>query len=365
MIYLDNNATAQLDPQVLQEMLPLMEQLIGNPSSIHRFGQKSKGLLVDSLRSCATFFGVRQDEIVFTSGASEALNFLIKAIPRGRRIITSSLEHPALLEPIKHSGLDAVYLDPLPGSGTLSAEQIEEVLDANCVIALGAANHETGIMCNLDRIARLGLERGVPLIIDGVALLGKGPCSLPNGVLAACFSGHKIHGPLGIAVALIRRPFKAPALILGGPQQGGRRAGTENLPAIVGFAKALELLEERSLVQMQKLRDRLEEGLAAEIGDLVIHGKGQMRLSNTSNCAFPGVDGEALIMALDLHGVAASYGSACSAGALSISRTLLAMGIAPELARSSVRFSLSRFTTADEIERAIQIIAVCIKQLRK
>ena len=368
MIYLDNNATTSLDPQVLAEIQPLLCRVIGNPSSVHRYGQEAKALLSESLRKCADFFGVRTDEIIFTSGATEAINFLIRSLPSGTHVITSALEHSATLESLKLSAGDVSFLDPLPEKGSISADQIRGALkDNTTMIVMSAANNETGIKADVEAIAAVASRANIPFILDGVAFLGKEQFDLPEGVSATCFSGHKIHAPLGVGIAVVRKSFKTHPFIVGGPQQRGLRAGTENLPAIVGFAKALSLLAEngeRWRREITILRDRLEEGILSSLPDVVIHGKEEPRICNTSNIAFPDVDGETLLIVLDLAGLAVSHGSACSSGALQPSRVLLSMGIAPKIARSSLRFSLSRFTTKEEIDTSIALIVEAVTRLR-
>ncbi len=364
MIYLDNNATSFLDPQVLAAMEPVFTGAIGNPSSIHRYGQKAKAYLAKSTKDVAAFFGVQTSEVVFTSGATEGLNMVIRSAPKGSHIITSSLEHIAVLEALKISGCEVSYLDPKPGKGAITLEQIQEAVKANTsMIVVMAANNETGVKTDLEPIAAFAKDRGIALVVDGVALLGKEKCILPDGVSAACFSGHKIHAPTGVGVAIVRKSMKANPLIVGGHQQYNKRGGTENLAGIVGFAKALTLFPE-SPDSIAALRDRLEEGILASLEDVEVHGKDEPRVCNTSNIAFFGVDGETLLMQLDLAGVAVSHGAACSSGTLEPSRILLNMGFAPKIARSSIRFSLSRFTTPEEIDQAISIIVDVVKKLR-
>ncbi|MCC5832995.1 MAG: cysteine desulfurase [Chlamydiales bacterium] len=363
MIYLDNNATTFLDPAVLAAVEAVLRGKIGNPSSIHRYGQAGQALLAKATKDTAAFFGVRTSEILFTSGATEALNMLICSIPRGSHIISSSLEHIAVMEALKFTGCEVDYLDPEPRMGAIHPRQVgEAVRPDTAAIVLTAANNETGVMTDLEPIAAFAEKRGIALIVDGVARLGKGEWRLPQGISAASFSGHKIHAPTGVGVALIRKSFKPHPLIVGGPQQHRMRGGTENVAGIVGFAKALTLLP-KSDEEMATLRDSLEQGLAAHL-DIVIHGVDQPRLCNTSNIAFPGVDGETLLMQLDLAGIAVSHGSACSSGAVEPSRVLLNMGVDPLLARSSIRFSLSRFTTQDEIENAIEVVVDLVTRLR-
>ncbi len=364
MIYLDNNATTFLDPKVLAAMEMVLSSKIGNPSSIHRYGQAAQALLIKAAKESAAFFGVQTSELVFTSGATEALNMIIRSIPRGSHIITSSVEHIAVMEALKFTECEVDYLDPEPGSGAITPRQVGEAARSDtAAIVLMAANNETGALTDLEPIASFAQRRGIALIVDGVARLGKGRWTLPQGVSAACFSGHKIHAPTGVGMAVIRKSMKCHPLIVGGPQQHRMRGGTENLAGIVGFANALSLLPE-SGEEVRVLRDRFEQRLSANLAHIFIHGEREPRICNTSNIAFSGVDGETLLMQLDLAGIAASHGSACSSGALETSRVLLNMGIDPKLARSSIRFSLSRFTTEEEIDRAASIITDIVTRLR-
>lgn len=367
MIYLDNNASTPLDPKVFSAMKPYLDGFMGNPSSIHYYGQRARGALTQAIKTISRFFKVRTDELVFTSGATEALNLCIRSVQKGGHVVTSSLEHVAIMEPLKFCGCSVSYLDPKPERGVLMVDQVRDALQENtCMIVLTAANNETGVLTDIDPIARLAQEVGVPLVVDGVALLGKDPFVIPEGVSAMCFSGHKIHAPLGIGVAVIRKGFKIRPLILGGAQQRGVRGGTENLPAIVGLATALELLKHRGkewMFRMESLRNRLEQGLLANLSDITIHCVEEPRVCNTSNISFLGVDGETLLMSLDLAKVAASHGAACSTG-LEPSRVLLNMGIPLSVARCSIRFSLSRFNTEKEIDQSIAIITDVVARLR-
>jgi cysteine desulfurase len=234
------------------------------------------------------------------------------------------------------------------------------------LIVLMAVNNETGVKSDIEAIAAIAEESNVPFVVDGVALLGKEPFTIPSGVSAVAFSGHKLHAPKGSGMVFIRKRVKCTPLLFGGAQEFQRRAGTENLAAILGLAEAIRLLEVElpsATKRMQALRDRLEEGIISSISDVTINGEAP-RVVNTSNLSFEGVDGESLLMSLDLNGVAVSHGSACSSGSLEPSRILLNMGIPRARARSSIRFSLSRFTTRDEIERCIEIVIDVVGRLR-
>lgn len=365
MIYLDNNATTFTDIRVFEVIEPLFKLQVGNPSSVHSFGQIAKGFLTQALKKTAAYFGVRTQDLIFTSGATEALNLLIRSAPKGTHIISSSLEHAAVMEALKYSGCQVTYLDPEEGKGSISARQVERALQPNTsMIVLMAVNNETGIKTEIEAIARLAFEMDITFIVDAVASLGKEPIHFFEGISALCFSGHKIHAPAGVGLALTRSSFKAHPLIVGGPQQNGKRGGTENLAGIVGFAKALELIDSSCFEVMEQLRNRLEAGITKNLSDVLILGKDEKRIGNTSNMAFLGVDGETLLMNLDLAKLAVSHGSACSSGTLEPSRVLLNMKLPAAIARSSVRFSLSRFTTEKEIDEAISIVTSVVERLR-
>lgn len=368
MIYLDNNATTFLDPCVLEELQLFLKRPLGNPSSIHFHGQKARGLLASLLHETAQFFGCKANEVIFTSGATEALNMAIKSAPHKSHIITSSLEHSAVLEPLKQTGCLITSLDPLPGLGAIEASQVEAALRSDTsMIVLMAANNETGIKTDIEAIAKIAQAHNLLFVVDGVALLGKEPISWPSGVSSLCFSGHKIHAPQGIGLAILKKSPKWRPLLTGGPQQYGMRGGTENLFGIVGMTKALTLLKncEVQASKMAALRSLLEEGIVQNLSDILIHGKNANRVSNVSNMAFLGVDAETLLMKLDLEKVCVSHGSACSSGALEPSRVLLNMGVPQKVARASIRFSLSRFTTQEEILRTIEIVTDTVNTLRK
>jgi cysteine desulfurase len=364
MIYLDNNATTQLDPSVAKLLQNIISQQLGNPSSIHSYGRAAKNLLYPAIDCVAESFSVKKSELIFTSGATEAINMAILGLGICPHIITSAIEHLAVLEPIQRMEKKGAKVTRLwPQGGCITLRQVTEAINpATKLIALSWANNETGILTDIEGIAALCEERGILFLVDGVALLGKERCHIPAGVSAICFSGHKIHGPVGIGLAIVRKRHVLDPLIMGGPQQNGRRGGTENVAAIVAFAESLKRLNEnldQDIMRMKELQKRFEEGLKGHIPRIIIHGENERRVCNTSSVCFPGIDGEELLMRLDLAGVAASLGSACSAGALEPSRVLLNMGISPILARSTLRFSISRFTTEDEIDRALAVIKSC------
>lgn len=371
-IYLDHNATTPVEPAVREAIIQGLQEGVGNPSSVHYFGQLAKGHIVRAKQAIASLLDVRPREIVFTSGGTEGLNLLIRGIigPECRgHIITSDLEHSAVMQTVvdlEQRGCSVDYLHP--GSwGAPSPEMVAEAIRPDTrLIALMAANNETGVLTDVEGVAAVARQAGIPLVIDGVCLLGKELFTIPEGVTGMAFSGHKFHAPQGIGFVFIRRNQKLYHFMAGGSQQGGFRAGTENVPGIIGLGVATTLLKDKlpeATAYMAGLRDHLLEGLRSGCGDVLVNGAGP-KICNTLNVAFPGVNGESLLMNLDLAGVAVSHGSACAAGALEPSRVLRAMDLPLERAASSIRLSLSRMTTREEVERAIAIATDVVKQLR-
>lgn len=372
LIYLDNNATTQLDPAVFIAMSGAINEFWGNPSSVHWLGQRARAALIDAEERIAAFFKVKASQLLFTSGATEALNLALRALARDNpsgHIISSCVEHPAVtatLEDLARSGLKVTFL-PTGEWGAVSSDAVREAIrEDTSLITLMAANNETGALTDLAAIAAIAEERGIPLVIDGVAFLGKAAFPSLPGRVVWCFSGHKIHGPTGIGLIIMPRSLRLSPQITGGGQQRGMRGGTENLPAIIGFAAALDSLQQvlpGAVHTMRRLRDRLEDGVRALLPDVNINGAGE-RICNTSNLAFNGFDGESLLYLLDQAGLCASMGSACSSGALEPSRVLLSMGYPRSRAMASLRFSLSRMTTEEEIERAIALIVDSVRVWR-
>jgi cysteine desulfurase len=372
-IYLDNNANTCIDPRVLEATLDDLKDSLGNPSSMHSFGQQTRGRLAKARETIASFFNVQPQEIIFTSGGTEGINMVIRGVfgPKfSGHIITSDQEHSCVYSTVKaleSQGCRATFLSP----GLWGAAKEEEVRKALAsdtrLIVLMAVNNETGVKTDIANIAALAQQAGVPFLVDGVSWLGKELFPIPSGVSAMCFSGHKFHAPKGIGFAFIRNNFKLSPIMTGGEQEYGRRGGTENASGIVGLATAVELLKIELPVASQRmefLRNKLEKALTSHLPNVFINGQGP-RVVNTSNVSFKGVDGESLLRALDMEGVAASHGSACASGALEPSRILLQMGLPSELARSSIRFSLSRFTTEQEVDAASDIIIQTVQRLRK
>jgi cysteine desulfurase len=368
-IYLDNNATTALDPRVFKAMLLDLSGPPANPSSVHWFGQQARNHLSAARQKVASFFKAKPDEILFTSGGTESINYFLRGIGTKGHVISTTIEHSATyktLQALESSGLNVTYL-PIGLWGAPLPEQLTDAIrpDTRAII-LSASNGETGVKIDLEAIAKLAETRNIPLFIDAVSYIGKEPLTLHRGIAALAISGHKFHAPKGIGALYLRSDLKLPPEITGGSQENARRAGTENLAGILGLAEALQILQEKQTEITDILTDlrlHLEHGLLRAIPDLAIHGEGP-RISNTANIAFLGLDGETLLMQLDQAGIAVSHGSACSSGSLEPSRVLTNMGIDRKTARSSIRFSLSRMNTREEIDRSIEIIEHIVKKLR-
>lgn len=369
-IYLDNNATTPLDPRVFKAMLLDLNGIPANPSSIHWFGQQARNLLTQARGHLATFFNARPEEIIFTSGGTESLNLLLRGLGTKGHLITTAIEHSAVyrtIQALEAAGLEVTYL-PVDLWGAPLPEQVADAIKPHTrAIVLSASNGETGVKIDLDGISAVAEKQNIPLLLDAVAYVGKELLCIPSGVAGVAISGHKFHAPKGIGALYLRSHLKLTPVMTGGHQENMRRGGTENLAGILGLAEAVQILGEKQAevtATLQDLQNHLERGLLREIPDIAINGQGP-RIANTSNIAFLGVDGETLLMQLDMGGVAVSHGSACSAGALEPSRILTNMGIDRKTARSSIRFSLSRMNTREEIELAIERTSAIVKKLRK
>lgn len=364
-IYLDNNAGTSIDPIVIQAMIKELNEAPGNPSSVHSHGKKAKQRLEQSREKIARYLKVKPNEIIFTSGGSEGANLLLDGFffqnPMPCHVITSVCEHACVYESLKrlqNRGYSVDFL--MPGLwGAVKPEDVEKALTPTTkMICLMAANNETGVKTDIEKIAQIAQRENIALIVDGVSLIGKEEFSIPNGVSAMFFSGHKFHAPKGIGFVFCRTSFKISPLFLGGNQEFNRRGGTENLPGIIGLAAAIDILQEnqnRFTSHMQTLRDKFENSLRSNLKNIIINGQGP-RIANTSNISFLGIDGEELLIQLDLRGLSVSHGSACSSGGLEPSRILLNMGLTPSQAASAIRFSLSRLTTEKDLDLAIQTI---------
>lgn len=358
-IFFDNNATTPIDPRVVQAIEEEWQKGPSNPSSVHSFGQEAKKRLNKARDTIAQTLRVSPTEIVFTSGGTEGLNLMIFSLPKDVCIVTSPIEHSAVYETIRALDQPTTYL-PIDSTGAVSLAEVEKAIARGKVaLVLSAVNSETGVKNPIEEIAHIAHAKKIPLLVDGVCSLGKEEVSLPQGVSAIAFSGHKFHGPQGTGFVVARPSFPLQPRLFGGGQERLRRSGTENLPGIIGLAKAVELLQTElpaSVMHMRALRDAFETGLKQIAPSIQINGERAARIANTSSITFPGVDGEGLLIELDLKGVAASMGSACSSGAVEPSRVLMHMGRLREEALSSLRFSFSRLNTHAEAQQALEIL---------
>lgn len=369
MINLDLNATTPADPAVIDALVHTMQETASNPSSIHQLGKKAKVALLKGTDLIAQFFGVRSSEVFFTSSGTESLSWILSSLPKSGHLITTEIEHAACYEPVlalQSQGYPITFL-PVGSLGAPSAQLLEEAIEPNTsAILLSAANSETGVKIDLEVMAKIAEKHHIPLLIDGIGLFGKEAFSLYPGISALALSAHKFHGPLGIGLLVARKPFRLKPLFLGGAQQHSMRAGTENLPGIMGMVRAFSLLQEKQAEitkHLTKLQTLFEHSLKEKIPFIQINGEGP-RVPNTSNIFFPGVSAEELLFQLDLWGVAASHGSACSSGTLELSRTLLKMGYPRQRVASSLRFSFARTTTEEEIHNALEKIVEAYQKLQ-
>lgn len=365
-IYLDNNAGTQLDPEVRDFLKSLLDRPILNPSSLHRYGQKAKSLLLSAKDSIGKRFGFVSNEVIFTAGATESLNLVIHSLlcayPE-KQILSTRIEHPALYETLCQKKAEVCFLD-VGEYGVPTFEQIKSHLSGKIsAMMFSAANSETGVKLEIEKVADLALRYKIPLILDATAWVGKEPFPIHPGISALCFSSFKFHGPQGVGALLVRNIPMRP-LFYGGPQQENLRSGTEALFSILGMEKALDRCYENFSTSVEKtafLRDLLEKKVA-EFFPVVRNGLGP-RMAHVSNLYFPEIDGDGLFIALDRQGVCVSLGSACSSGALKPSRTLLEMGFSKKRALSSIRFSLSRYTSEEEIHRTVETLRKILKEL--
>ena len=374
-IYLDNNATTAVAPEVLAAMLPYLGELYGNPSSMHSFGGQV-GEAVDTARErIAALLGAGPDEIIFTSCGSESDNTAIwsalQTQPEKRHLITTRVEHPAVLNVVQYWERQGYHVTLLgvDGKGRLDLDEYAAALsDDTALVSIMFANNEVGDIYPIQAMAEMAKERGILFHTDAVQAVGKTPIDLrhlPVDMLS--LSGHKIHAPKGIGVLYVRKGVRFRPFLRGGHQERGRRAGTENVPYIVGLGMAAQLSsdhmqEER--VNVARLRDKLENGLLERIPDCMVNGDVENRLPNTSNIAFKNVEGEAILLMLDRLGICASSGSACTSGSLEPSHVLRAMGVPFNYAHGSVRLSLSRYTTEEDVDYLIENFPGVIETLR-
>ncbi|MCK5008266.1 MAG: cysteine desulfurase NifS [Spirochaetales bacterium] len=375
-VYLDNNATTRVAPEVLEEMLPFLKERYGNPSSMYTFGGDVHRDLDTARERVAALLHCQPTEVVFTSCGSESDNHavrgLIDAYPEKGHIITTKVEHPAIKNQVpylRRKGLQVTELG-VDSKGNLDLEELREAI-TNDTLLISAifANNETGIMFPIREICRIAKERGVFVHTDAVQGVGKVPLDmekLPVDLLS--FSGHKFHAPKGIGGLFIRRGLKIRPFIIGGHQERSRRGGTESIPLIVGMGKATELvgskLEDEN-TRVRALRDRLEKGILSRIPDTEVNGDPDNRVPNTTNIGIHFIEGEALLLAMDKHGICASTGSACASGSLQPSHVLRAMGVPFTSVHGSVRFSLSTYNTEEDVDYVLEVLPGIVEQLRE
>ncbi|MGB8523879.1 MAG: cysteine desulfurase family protein [Candidatus Acidiferrales bacterium] len=374
--YLDYNSTTPVDRAVLDAMLPFFAEKFGNASSIHSSGQRGRSAVDAARDSVATLIGARPAEIVFTSGGTEADNLAlfgsVAAASHSRKhIITTAIEHHAVLnaaQALEKQGVDVTYVSA-GTAGIVDPQDIRHALRPDTIlISVMHANNELGTIQPIEEIGRIAAEAEVCFHCDAVQSAGKLPLDVNRlGVHLLSISAHKIYGPKGVGALYVRAGTPLEPQFYGGHHERDRRPGTENVPGIVGFGKAAELAKlnlEADVTRIGILRDRLEEMLLNSLPSVHVNGDRSRRVANTSNLAFTAAGGEALVIALDLQGIACSTGAACSSGAVEPSHVLLAIGLSPDEARSSLRFSLGRATTPAEIDRAIAIIPATVERLR-
>lgn len=376
-IYLDNNATTQVDPAVVEAMLPYFTEQFGNPSSLHSYGNRVGQALKAARQQIQQLLGAEHEtEIVFTSCGTEsdstAILSALKAQPERKEIITTVVEHPAVLalcEYLEKEGYTVHYLK-VDGQGRLDLDEYQSLLsDQTAIVSVMWANNETGTFFPVVEMAEMAWNAGVMFHTDAVQAVGKISMDLKNTKIdLLSISGHKLHAPKGIGVLYLRRGTRFRPLLRGGHQERGRRAGTENSASIVALGKAAEMAlaaMEHENTEVKRLRDKLEQGILAQVSHAFVTGDPDNRLPNTCNIAFEYIEGESILLLLNKHGIAASSGSACTSGSLEPSHVMRAMGLPYTAAHGTVRFSLSRYTTEAEIDKVIEVLPGIIDQLRK
>jgi cysteine desulfurase len=382
-VYLDNSATTAMAAEVIEAMLPYFADEMGNAQSVHSFGQRAKAAVEKARREVAALINSAPNEIVFLSGGTEADNLALRGIAEahgghGRHIITTKIEHPAVLascEALEGAGYRVTYL-PVSQSGIVSIDDMRQALsDDTILISVMLANNETGTIQPIEEIAGVVAEaraRGLDHLhfhTDAVQAAGKVPVDVNRlGVDLLSLSGHKFHGPKGIGALYVRKGTRLAKLLYGGHHERDRRAGTENVPGIVGLGRAAELARtqlDQRIRRMRELRDYLEQEVISRFPGIRVNGDKQHRVPNISNMSFDGVDGESLLISLDLKGIAVSTGSACASGSLEPSHVLQALGLTREEVRGSLRFSLGAFNTRDEIDYAVAVLAETVARLRE
>ncbi|MDT7897649.1 MAG: cysteine desulfurase NifS [Armatimonadota bacterium] len=377
-IYLDYAATTPLDPRVLEAMMPYLTEKFGNPNSIHAFGREARKAVDEAREKIAALLNCRPSELVFTSGGTESDNLALRGVAsayrqKGNHIVTTAIEHHAVLHTcraLQDEGFEVTYL-PVDEHGLVAPEQVAEAItDRTILVSIMHANNEIGTMEPLADIVRAVKEKRPDVLVhtDAVQTVGHIPVDVEAlGVDLLSFAAHKFYGPKGVGGLFVRRGVKLVPQLTGGGQERNRRSGTENVAGIVGMAKALEIAVAEmptEIPRLQTLRDELINGVLAQIPDSRLNGHPTQRLPHNANFSFFGVEGEALLLQLDLHGIAASSGSACTSGSLEPSHVLLALGLSREWALGSLRLTLGRFTTRQHLERVLAVLPSIVEKLR-
>ena len=375
VIYVDNNATTQVAPEVLEEMLPYFNEFYGNPSSMHTFGGMVERKIVEARERLAKLLGASSEEIIFTSCGTESDSTAIRAAilsnPAKKHIVTSRVEHPAvknLYEYLSKNGYRVTFV-PVDRKGRLDLDYLYKNLgEDTAIVSIMWANNESGVIFPIEDIGGVLKEKGIVFHTDAVQAVGKIPMDLKNtAVDMLSLSGHKLHGPKGVGALYVRKGTKYSPFLIGGHQEKGRRGGTENVASIIGLGKASELaganLPEKN-IRVKRLRDKLETELLNRIPNSIVNGDRENRLPNTTSIAFEYVEGESILLLMDEYGICASSGSACTSGSLEPSHVLRAMGVPFTAAHGSIRFSLSTYNTEEEIDFIIEKLPPIIERLR-
>jgi cysteine desulfurase len=373
IVYLDNNSTTAVLPEVMEEMLPCFTESFGNPSSIHGCGRRALAVVKQARERVAALLDCLPTEVVFTSGGTEGDNLALKGmLSSGDHIIVSAIEHSAILSTcmwLEHSGCEVTRVG-VNGNGQVEPESVRRALRKNTrMISIMMANNETGVLQPVEEIGKIAAEADVWFHTDAVQAAGKVPINVNNiGCDLLTISAHKFHGPQGTGALFVRRGTPIRSQLHGGHQEKGRRPGTENVAGIAGLGRAGEIarngLSDGSMQRIGALRDKLEAAVVDRVPETRINGKSAPRVPNTTNILFERVGGDALVMALDERGIAASRGAACTAGEADPSSVLMAMGLTGEQSRSSLRFSLGKLNSAEEIERVINVLPGAVQRLR-
>ena len=376
MIYLDNNATTRVAPEVVEAMLPYLKDFYGNPSSMYEFARQAETEIERARTALAALLGADPREIVFTSCGTESDNTAIwaalRANPDKRHIITTRVEHAAVKNLgtfLSKNGYRVTFV-PVDGKGRLDQDYLlDHLSDDTAIVSVMWANNETGVIFPVEEIAAQVCEKGVVFHTDAVQAVGKITIDLDlNGIDMLSLSGHKLHGPKGIGAIYVRKGTRFSPFLIGGHQEGGRRGGTENVASIAGLGRASELAAanmREEITRVRALRDALETGILARVPNVIVNGDRDNRLPNTANISFEYIEGESILLMLDALGICASSGSACTSGSLEPSHVLRAMGVPFTAAHGSIRFSLSTFNTREEIDHVVEHLPAVVERLRE